>query len=334
MRTAMSHAGVSITVTSITDFVAFMISTSTSLPALSSFCFYAATGILFLFLFQCLFFGAYIVIDTRRQKARRMDCCCCFRVPENDAHDLKRKQFEVQPGVVSKFMKDKFGPFIVNRNVGFIVLFVSLGFLGAGIYGASQLDVESNQLSFIPDGSYIQDTIDANDRLFGGDGTAVSLVLGKFDYFEKQSSVKAIKAVFEGKAHLESTVSGNSFRSWYDSYESYVKTSACYGGCSTTDMGDKAKFYKNLHVYLNGPGAMYNSSVIFSGPEEIKTSRIDMRFDPKINDKATLQVEAMQQMRAEVEKLDVPAYAYTFEFLNWETFVIIEQEMINNVGLW
>ena len=55
MRTAMSHAGVSITVTSITDFVAFMISTSTSLPALSSFCFYAATGILFLFLFQCLF---------------------------------------------------------------------------------------------------------------------------------------------------------------------------------------------------------------------------------------------------------------------------------------
>ena len=87
MKESMSHAGVSITVTSMTDFVAFIISTSTSLPALASFCFYAATGILFLFLFQCIFFGAYIVIDDRRQAARRMDCCCCFKVAENSGEE-------------------------------------------------------------------------------------------------------------------------------------------------------------------------------------------------------------------------------------------------------
>ena len=49
MRAAMKHAGVSVTVTSVTDMVAFAIGTSTALPALSSFCVYAACGILLLY---------------------------------------------------------------------------------------------------------------------------------------------------------------------------------------------------------------------------------------------------------------------------------------------
>ena len=81
-----------------------------------------------------------------------MDCCCCFIVAENAEHDKARKDFEANPGMVSKFMKDKFGPFIVNKNVGVGVCVVSMGFLAAGIYGATQLKVESNQLDFVPDG--------------------------------------------------------------------------------------------------------------------------------------------------------------------------------------
>lgn len=141
MKEAMSHAGVSITVTSLTDFVAFIISTSTSLPALASFCFYAATGILFLFLFQCIIFGAYVVIDARRQKARRMDCCCCFTVAENEAHDKARAEFEANPGRVSKFMKNSFGPWVVNKNVGILVTIASMGLLGAGVYGGERSSV-------------------------------------------------------------------------------------------------------------------------------------------------------------------------------------------------
>lgn len=49
---AVGLAGVSITVTSITDFVAFMISSTTALPALSSFCVYSALGVLALYILQ------------------------------------------------------------------------------------------------------------------------------------------------------------------------------------------------------------------------------------------------------------------------------------------
>jgi len=339
MKESMSHAGVSITVTSMTDFVAFIISTSTSLPALASFCFYAATGILFLFVFQCIFFGAYVVIDDRRQKARKMDCCCCFSVAENDAHDKAREAFERNPGMVSRFMKNKYGPFIVNKNVGIIVTIMSMALLGVGVYGATQLKVESNQLSFVPDKSYIQDTFKQNDELFGGSPKAVSLVLENFDYFDKQSSIKAVKTTFDGKAHLLSTSNSNNYDSWYDSYVSYV-TAACYGDCTGSNSlgadglpNDETQFYDNLHLFLNGAGARYNSSIFFNTRTDIKTSKIGMNFDPKINDVAGLEVEAMNEIRALTATLDFPAYPYTFEFLNWETYIVIENEMISNVSL-
>ncbi|GMH53979.1 hypothetical protein TrST_g11911 [Triparma strigata] len=337
MKEAMSHAGVSITVTSLTDFVAFIISTSTSLPALASFCFYAATGILFLFLFQCIIFGAYVVIDARRQKARRMDCCCCFTVAENEAHDKARAEFEANPGRVSKFMKNSFGPWVVNKNVGILVTIASMGLLGAGIYGATQLKVESNQLDFVPDSSYIKSTFEMNDELFGGDGTPVSLVLEDFDYFAKQTELAGIAATLNGKAHLADTSNSVNFDSWYDQYVAYVgATPACYGACIGTDnLDNEGQFYTNLHKFLNTAGAKYNSSVVFNPDnyQDIKTSKISMKYSSEINDEASMQVEAMTQLRDEVAKLDVPAYAYTFEFLNWETFIIIEKEMIQNVTL-
>merc|ERR1719436_2340676 len=58
IATAISHAGISIMVTSLTDFVAFAISVSSALPALSSFCMYAAFSVFMLFLLQIFFFGA------------------------------------------------------------------------------------------------------------------------------------------------------------------------------------------------------------------------------------------------------------------------------------
>ena len=60
---ALARAGASITVTSLTDLVAFSISSSSKLPALSSFCAYAAICIFFLWLFASTFFAATMVFD-------------------------------------------------------------------------------------------------------------------------------------------------------------------------------------------------------------------------------------------------------------------------------
>ena len=55
MSKVMERAGVAITITSVTDFVAFGIGGSTVLPTLRSFCIFAAVGIIVIFFFQVRF---------------------------------------------------------------------------------------------------------------------------------------------------------------------------------------------------------------------------------------------------------------------------------------
>ena len=67
----MKHSGVSITITSLTDFIAFAIGATTSIPALKSFCMFCAVGIMSVFFYQATWFTAWMVIDERRKSARR-----------------------------------------------------------------------------------------------------------------------------------------------------------------------------------------------------------------------------------------------------------------------
>merc|ERR1719242_2734070 len=76
----MKHAGVSILITSFTDFMAFSIGASTQLPALAAYCLYAAFGVLFVFLLNITFFAACVVIDYQRTLANRADCLCCLKL--------------------------------------------------------------------------------------------------------------------------------------------------------------------------------------------------------------------------------------------------------------
>ena len=71
----MAHAGISITITSLTDILAFALGSTSSLPALSSFCVFASVGIAADYLLQISFFAAWLALDVRREGKGRADCC-------------------------------------------------------------------------------------------------------------------------------------------------------------------------------------------------------------------------------------------------------------------
>lgn len=66
MGKTMKLAGVSILITSMTDCIAFMISGTSRLPALKSFCIFAGMGVLFDFIFEITLFSSYLAYDMRR----------------------------------------------------------------------------------------------------------------------------------------------------------------------------------------------------------------------------------------------------------------------------
>lgn len=81
MRVGIMHAGSSVTITSFTNAIAFLLGTTTALPALSSFCLFAGLGVFFLYLSAITMFTAFMVWDIKRQHDQRGDCCgaCCCK---------------------------------------------------------------------------------------------------------------------------------------------------------------------------------------------------------------------------------------------------------------
>ena len=82
----MGSAGVSITVTSLTDLFAFALGSTSALPALSTFCVFAAVGITADFLLQISFFAAFMAWDAYREQRKKVDCCpCCCPITEKES---------------------------------------------------------------------------------------------------------------------------------------------------------------------------------------------------------------------------------------------------------
>lgn len=127
---SLARAGASITVTSFTDLVAFSISSSSSLPALASFCGYAAVAIFFLWFFASTFFTATLVLDERRQRDNRRECLCCVTRKK----EMEEEEEGFQEGFVARYFRNYHAPAILSPFGKIIVLVFHAGLLGFGIW--------------------------------------------------------------------------------------------------------------------------------------------------------------------------------------------------------
>ena len=76
--TAIKHVGATITMTSMTNIVAFFVTASSDLPAVRLFCIYAAVSITFTYLMMLSFFLCLFVYDIKRIENGRRDFIACL----------------------------------------------------------------------------------------------------------------------------------------------------------------------------------------------------------------------------------------------------------------
>lgn len=75
IKTALQHAGPSITITSLTNCLAFAFGALNSLTALRSFCLFASACIMMLYLLVMTVFLCVVVWDTERVGRKKGECC-------------------------------------------------------------------------------------------------------------------------------------------------------------------------------------------------------------------------------------------------------------------
>ena len=81
IKRGMQHAGPSITITSLTDCMAFFIGSTNSMLAIKSFCIFCGVTVIMLYLSVITIFLSVVVWDTRRVERKGKECCgmCCCK---------------------------------------------------------------------------------------------------------------------------------------------------------------------------------------------------------------------------------------------------------------
>ncbi|CAG0901201.1 unnamed protein product, partial [Darwinula stevensoni] len=80
MRATYAEAAVSVTITSLTDGISFLIGALTDIPSIYVFCTYTGTAVVFLYFCHLTFFGGFLALTGYAEQANRHSITC-FKVP-------------------------------------------------------------------------------------------------------------------------------------------------------------------------------------------------------------------------------------------------------------
>ncbi|XP_078695306.1 patched domain-containing protein 3-like [Branchiostoma floridae x Branchiostoma belcheri] len=331
---AMKHAGVSITVTSITDLVAFGIGATTPIPALRSFCIYVAVAIVFLFLFQCTFFMGALVADQYRREARR-DSCCCFK------HNKDYEPFACSRKSLVHWIFEKcYSPVLLKIPVKVLVLLITFGLAGWMAYGTYNLKQDFNFVWYLPAESYVFRYTTLYEQYFpeeGGVDVGVYIENGT-DYYNERDNMEALYNNLRTNEYIDSTT----VVSWYHGFMEWIKAEKSGDAGITADNfpGNESYFYTLLEEYFATPfpvgGDTYASDVKYDSTQSetwIYSSRIRAKF---IRLSSTeVQVRGMDSVVSLANSAGFPStvFPYASQFRRYETNKIIQQEVYRNIGL-
>eukprot|EP00934_Nitzschia_sp_Nitz4_P001366 Nitzschia sp. Nitz4//scaffold395_size11642//5914//11294//NITZ4_009033-RA/size11642-processed-gene-0.12-mRNA-1//-1//CDS//3329550258//1366//frame0 len=349
---ALGRAGASITVTSATDLVAFAISSSSSLPALASFCGYASIAIFFLWAFASTFFTATMVLDERRQRDNRRECLCCL----TRSNESFEKDTGFEEDMVSRYFLNYHAPALMSRVGKTVVLVLFAGLLGFGVFGATNLSVEDTSRAFIPQDSYLADYIEVVDELFPSGPELTFVFQGSKEIYEHRQELADLADRLsdhsERSPYIAEPVSERAYRNVMVGLHDYLEQygTASIGNAALGQDGwptNEEDFVMTLQQYASstGPGAMYVRDVVYDNIETSTVSALRVvsehviltkedRRGRIIND-AKAQIDAMEDTRVMISSwTDLPpAFVYCSEYINIEGFKVIKKELFLNVGL-
>ncbi|CEL94251.1 unnamed protein product [Vitrella brassicaformis CCMP3155] len=333
---AMSHAGMSITLTSITDALAFGIGASTTIPALSSFCAYASFGILWCYLLQVFFFTACLVVDQWRAQRQIYDFLCCIKASKphllgdiQDGQVVDRYCYfcTCKPDLLARFLGGPYANILTKTPVKVGVLAVAAALLGASIYGATNLEERFDLAFFVPDDSYGSKYFDYLDDYYSGAPVPMTVVVKDFDYYaNRDTTLPDVSSILRTSKYVEASTVESIF-------EEYAR-SPLY------DTSTPAAWYTGLSTFItqDGPGKRFEQDIVWRDPldvtQGIRASRLRAGYRGSAIPDSPSQVDAMLTLRKELADVDgVDVFHYSFEHLTWEASAVIVYELILNLSL-
>lgn len=201
----MKHAGPSITITSLTNALAFAFGGLNSLTALKSFCLFAAVCIMMLYLTVMTVFLCVVVWDTERVGRKNGECCrlcCCSQtsilccngfflspkmvafgsLKDDEATNAKAAEMNknvdpsLQASKTEMCLEKYMAPYVLSNAGRIIFLVIYVVLIAGAAYGCSQVEIDFKVTYFIGETAPVYEYYQLNDKYFGSGSKTTTYV--------------------------------------------------------------------------------------------------------------------------------------------------------------
>ena len=319
----LRRAGASITITSATDIVAFGIGALTTLPALRSFCFYAAIGIISVYLLQITFFSACLKFDQMRIEAKRHAILLCVKQKNWQPSESVRKSF------CQLFLQGTYSKFILHPIIKKLIVIVSLTFFGISCWGMSNLEQKFDPLWFLPSGSNTRNYFELSRKMFPETGPSGHIYLSNLTFPEDIQGIDYIVSKLQSQQGFVQR------RSWYIDFKNYVSNRGY--DLLDPDMSEDDFLYDLGNFLFSPSGFKYQNDLIFEsslkcGDPAPKVISIDIKYD--YSNPGSHGMESMEFVRSVAKESNISfASPFSYMHVGWENDAIIQKELYVNLSL-
>ncbi|XP_071751512.1 patched domain-containing protein 3 [Centroberyx gerrardi] len=327
------EAAISITITTLTDVLAFYIGLMTPFRSVQSFCLYSSTAILFCYIYSITFFGAFLVLNGRRENSNK-HWLTCKEVPHDcpvgrskwyelccvgGAYDRHSGAEEVQP--MNHFFKKYYGPFLTRPWTKVCVILLYAVYLIVSVYGCFQIQEGIDRRNLAADDSYVVRYYDDEKAYFSEYGPNIMVIVrGEFPYWDEKnmSDLESCVEDFKNLSFIEKDI----FTSWLKSYKYYgyhTNLNLSAENVFKTNLVSFLRFYSDFKQDVNFTNNSIHASRFFIQTVNISTAIDEMNMLNKLRDTA--------------KRCPVPLLVYHPAFIYHDQYAVIMSNTIQNIAV-
>jgi hypothetical protein len=285
-----SDAAVSITVTSLTDFLSFFAGVITPFPCVRIFCIYTGAAVGFIYIWHLTFFGACLALAGHAER-RNLHGLCCFPVMpkslathrnalyrafctggRNPADPYNPRDNKDHAGMV--FLRDVLGRALSRRWVKALVLTTFAAYLVASIWGITNIQEGLEKRNMVNYDSYSIDYYDVDDKYYKEFRFPINVVVsGSGLRYSNPLTQARIEAVMR-RLENSSFVTAEMTTSWLRNFLDFIERNRGYEDLDLA-VNTEAEFVHTLRTaYLNDLSTPLHLDVHFSADgRHIEASR-------------------------------------------------------------
>lgn len=325
----LERAGASITITSLTDIIAFLVGGTTVLPSLQSFCIFAALSILMTYLYVVTFFVAFLTLDEKRLAKNKNGCIPCI------VH--KDKKLWCEPKLMPRFITFLYSRFVLNKFGKTFVIIFAIALTAFSTERVFQIKQKFDPMWFIPSHLQFFQYVMNHRHFYPNRGFEAGIYFGNLNYTAELPKIISLVEDVKSQSHILSHVSA-----WTDAFQEYVEEFHKIDINKITLTDAQFKVYISKFLF-SSMGGQYQANFKFENKltcgqvvGDVKISSITFNYH-KFDDRdeylpaKKLIEKIIRDANFNTNKENVFLWGKIFG--NWITDEIIDEEIFRNISL-